>query len=65
MITGASQCVLRGVRRPEMLLDESQPEEIRKRRHGKSRALQRPEIVFAQFVDLAAELRKAANSACP
>jgi hypothetical protein len=48
-----------------MLLEESQPEEIRKRGRGKSRALQRPEIVFAQFVDLAAELRKAANSACP
>jgi hypothetical protein len=39
-----------------MLLEESQPEEIRKRGRGKSRALQRPEIVFAQFVNLAAEL---------
>jgi hypothetical protein len=48
-----------------MLLDESQPEEIRKRRRGKSRALQRLEIAFAQFVYLAAELKKAANSACP
>jgi hypothetical protein len=39
-----------------MLLDESQPEESRKGSRGKSRALRRSEIVFAQVVDLAAEL---------
>jgi hypothetical protein len=38
-----------------MLLKESEPEQIRERRRGKSRAPQRPEIVFAQFADLASE----------
>jgi hypothetical protein len=41
-----------------MLLDESQPGEIRKRRRGKSRALQRPKIVFAQFVDFGRRAEK-------